>query len=96
MHVKRCGLVVVFAMLMFFLLVPVVIAEEKTAPAMEPWWPSRYGPDDTLGTLNEITPQKIAEAAMLVKKGKVIELGTEYSAESPGFPALLADSSIGP
>ncbi|WP_198471399.1 cyclase family protein [Acetomicrobium sp. S15 = DSM 107314] len=86
MHVKRCGLVVAFVMLVLFLLTPVVIAEEKTAPAMEPWWPSRYGPDDTLGTLNEITPQKIAEAAMLVKKGKVIELGTEYSAESPGFP----------
>lgn len=85
MHVKRCGLVVVFAMLMFFLLVPVVIAEEKTAPAMEPWWPSRYGPDDTLGTLNEITPQKIAEAAMLVKR-KGYRTGHRVQRRIPGFP----------
>ena len=52
----------------------------------QPWWPSRYGPDDELGTLNEITPQRIAEAAKLVGNGKVYSLGTEYRRENPGFP----------
>ncbi len=28
-----------------------------------PWWPSRYGAQDQLGTLNEITPDKVRAAA---------------------------------
>ncbi|TMI77451.1 MAG: cyclase family protein, partial [Bacillati bacterium ANGP1] len=31
------------------------------------WWPSRYGADDELGTLNEITPAKVVAAARLVR-----------------------------
>ncbi len=27
-----------------------------------PWWPSRYGADDQIGTLNEITPERVARA----------------------------------
>lgn len=28
------------------------------------WWPSRYGEGDELGTLNEITPARVANADM--------------------------------
>jgi hypothetical protein len=35
----------------------------------EPWWPSRYGAGDQLGTLNEITPAKVAAAARLDRLG---------------------------
>ena len=34
----------------------------------------KWGPDDEIGTLNYITPQKVIEAAGLVKQGKVISL----------------------
>ncbi|PRC52816.1 cyclase, partial [Mycobacterium sp. ITM-2017-0098] len=38
----------------------------------------RWGDDDELGTLNFITPAKVAEAAGLVKQGKVISLGGDF------------------
>ena len=38
-------------------------------PSSERWWPSRYGADDELGTLNEITPAKVMVAARLVRTG---------------------------
>ena len=34
------------------------------------WFPSRYGPDDQLGSLNEVTPQKTLEALQLIKNNK--------------------------
>jgi kynurenine formamidase len=40
----------------------------------ENWFPSRWGPQDEKGSLNEITPQLVIRAAKLVKKGKVISL----------------------
>lgn len=54
-------------------------AEEK------PWWPSKYGANDQIGTLNEITPQKIVEAASLVKKGKIYDLGRVLDSHVPHF-----------
>jgi hypothetical protein len=35
---------------------------------MAGWWPSRYGPDDEAGALNEISRGKAAEAAGLVRE----------------------------
>ena len=32
-----------------------------------PWWPSKYGPDDQAGALNEITQDKMLEAVRLVR-----------------------------
>src|SRR5262245_12971017 len=45
------------------------------------WYPSRYGPDDRLGTAREMTPERIAAACRLVTEGKVYDLGrlTEHS-----------------
>ena len=41
-----------------------------------PWWPHpEWGPDDQAGSSNRITPEKILEAASLVRTGKVYELG---------------------
>ncbi len=58
-----------------------VFAEEET-----PWWPSKYGPEDQIGTLNEITSDKVVEAARLVKKGKVYDLGRVIDENIPAFP----------
>jgi kynurenine formamidase len=56
-------------------------------PAGEtPWWPSRYGPDDQLGTLNEITPEVTSKAVRLVKRGETVDLGRVLDEDTPKFP----------
>jgi kynurenine formamidase len=49
------------------------------------WWPSRYGPDDERGTLNEITSDKVVAAARLVRTGRVYDLGRTLHAGVPRF-----------
>jgi kynurenine formamidase len=43
----------------------------------------KWGPDDELGTLNYITPQKIAQAARLVTRGNVFALGIPLQRNGP-------------
>lgn len=50
------------------------------------WWPSRYGADDEAGALNEITPQAVARAAALVRRGRVYDLSHVLDAAIPAFP----------
>lgn len=60
-----------------------------TAPLPDnqtPWWPSRYGAQDQIGTLNEITPAVVAAATTLVKQGHVVDLGRVLDADAPAFP----------
>ena len=53
---------------------------------VSPWWPSRYGPDDQIGTLNEITPAVTKAAARLVKTGNLVDLGRVLDENTPKFP----------
>jgi len=53
---------------------------------MVPWWPSRYGADDQLGSLNEITPEVALRAVGLVKRGQTLDLGRVLDADTPKFP----------
>jgi len=43
----------------------------------------RWGADDELGTLNFITADKVAQAASLVRHGKVFPLGVDFGASGP-------------
>ena len=43
----------------------------------------RWGDDDELGTLNFITADKVAQAASLVRHGKVFPLGVDFGASGP-------------
>ncbi|HXV27485.1 MAG TPA: cyclase family protein [bacterium] len=70
----------IFFLLLILSLCPPVSAEEEN------WWPSKYGAHDQLGTLNEITPQKVIEAAKEVEKGKVYDLGRVVHENIPHFP----------
>lgn len=45
----------------------------------------KWGPDDELGALNYITPEKIAEAGKCIKKGKVFNLAIDLTPTSPGW-----------
>jgi kynurenine formamidase len=60
----------------------------------EPWWPSRYGAGDQLGTLNEITPAKVAGAARLVKQGRTFDLGRTLHADVPRFEGRYWQQSL--
>lgn len=46
----------------------------------------RWGKDDKLGTLNHITPERVAAAARLVKTGKVFEMGVPVSSGGIQLP----------
>lgn len=43
----------------------------------------RWGPDDELGTLNFITPEKIQQAASLVRRGVTFSLAIPFDANGP-------------
>ncbi len=71
--------------------VPVVASHHRESSAdlpagQTPWWPSRYGAQDQLGTLNEITPEVVRAAAALVRTGTVLDLGRILDENIPKFP----------
>ncbi|MDA4126907.1 MAG: cyclase family protein [Thaumarchaeota archaeon] len=47
------------------------------------WFPSKWGADDVLGTLNALSPNKVLEALRVVKKGRVYRLGHLMHNEMP-------------
>ena len=53
--------------------------------AADDWIPSKWGKHDTMGAVNEITPEVIVNAAKLVKTGKRYALGQITSRETPAF-----------
>jgi kynurenine formamidase len=56
------------------------------AQAEEPWFPSKYGAEDTLGAINNLSAEKVKQAARLVKTGKTYALGVETGPASPAYP----------
>lgn len=64
-----------------------VLAQEPAAvmPESEQWYPSKWGKDDTLGSVNEITAASIVAAASLIKEGKRYALGQVTSRDTPAF-----------
>lgn len=53
----------------------------RAAKDLSNW--GRWGPDDELGTLNFITPEKVRRAAGLVRHGKVFPLGVDFGSSGP-------------
>jgi kynurenine formamidase len=54
--------------------------------AEDDWYPSRYGAGDTLGAINNLSPEKVLAAARLVKTGKTYALGVPTGPDSPAYP----------
>ncbi|MCY4095366.1 MAG: cyclase family protein [Gammaproteobacteria bacterium] len=59
----------------------VSLAQEDTD-----WYPSKYGADDTLVAINNLSEQGTVNAAKLVKTGKVYPLGVLTGWETPAYP----------
>jgi kynurenine formamidase len=55
--------------------------------SLENWYPSRFGADDVLGSLNLITPESILSAVKLVRRGVIYDLSfvLEQEIPVPGF-----------
>lgn len=49
------------------------------------WWPSQHGKDDQAGASNLITPEKVKQAASLIKEGKVYSLIHELNSKMPMY-----------
>jgi kynurenine formamidase len=64
-----------------------VVAFASFAKAEESWFPSKYGAGDTLGAINELSPEGVLEAVELVKTGKTYALGVETGRETPAYGA---------
>lgn len=56
------------------------------ALAAQDWYPSKYGAQDTLGAINNLSPAKVLQAAQLIKTGKTYALGVPTGPDSPAYP----------
>ena len=54
--------------------------------AQESGQPSKYGPNDTKGATNNLSPEATVKATKLVKTGKVYALGVVTDRDSPAYP----------
>lgn len=57
-------------------------AQAQTAPCT----PSKWGADDQIGALNNITSANVLEASKLIRKGKSIRMGIETNSKTPAYP----------
>lgn len=67
-------------------LIFVMILLVTSQAGAEDWYPSRYGADDTLGAINNLSAEKVLQAARLIKTGKTYPLGVETGPASPAYP----------
>jgi kynurenine formamidase len=68
---------------MALLLASTVPADAQPAPGCVK---SRFGPNDEVGNVNHITPEKTLAATKLVTKGKAYRLGIETNKDTPAYP----------
>jgi kynurenine formamidase len=68
----------------------IVFALASTMPADAQQPPgcvkSKFGPNDEVGNVNHITPEKTLAATRLVTKGKAYRLGIETNKDTPAYP----------
>ncbi len=67
------------------LLAFVIAAFANTTFADDAWYPSKYGKDDTLGAVNNLSPAGVLEAAKLIKTGKTYSLGITTGPDTPSY-----------
>ena len=68
------------------LIAAAALALGTAASAQQTWYPSKFGPNDELGSANYLTPALALEASKLVKTGKTYSLGITVNTTTPAFP----------
>jgi kynurenine formamidase len=71
-------------------------AQQTSNPLSNKWWPSPWGDKDQRGANNRMTPQKVMEAARLIKRGKVYQLGRVLEKGIPLFGERLGGHVVIP
>ncbi|MCZ6710138.1 MAG: cyclase family protein [Gammaproteobacteria bacterium] len=66
----------------------------ESAALAETWYPSKYGADDTFGAINNLSAEKVVQAAKLVTSGKTYALGVETGRDSPAYPPRTYSMTI--
>ena len=56
---------------------------------------SKFGPNDQVGNLNYVTPEKTLAATRLVTKGKTYRLGIETNKDTPAYPPRTFAVAVG-
>ena len=67
---------------------------DGSGSASPQWWPSRYGPDDRIGSGNELTPDRVLQALRLPTRGIVLELAQGTTAGVPAPAPRLYNQVI--
>ena len=62
------------------------LALSLSAIAQQTWFPSKFGPNDEIGSANYLTPALALEASKLVKTGKTYSLGITVNTTTPAYP----------
>ena len=75
MNKQRSILAVVACSVLIFACMAIGNGQTPIGPE---WWPSEWGADDQRGAANRLTPEKVIEAAQLIKTGKVYHVGQVY------------------
>jgi kynurenine formamidase len=66
--------------------IALAFAAGAQAQGLQTCYKSKWGPDDQIGALNNITTANTAAAVKLVKRGKAIRMGIETNSKTPAFP----------
>lgn len=81
--------------IMRMVLLAALIVAAGTLPADEDdWTQSQWGPEDTLGAINRLSPELVLEAAKLIRTGKTYALGVETGPDTPAFPPRYFSMTI--
>lgn len=62
-----------------------LMAGSAGAQKSDDWYPSRYGAEDRLGAVANLSPEKTADAAKLITEGKTYALGMVTSRDTPAY-----------
>ena len=77
---------------LFFLLI--FCSGTTSVVSADEWFPSKWGADDTLGAVNEITADSVIAASKLVKTGKRYALGQEITRQTPAFGSRTIETFL--
>lgn len=71
-----------------------LLAVTSSGAALAECQPSKWGADDTIGSANTITPERVLAASKLVKQGKTQHLGIIVDKDIPAFGARSLSVTI--
>ncbi len=69
------------------------LASPVAAPPSD-WYPSKYGADDRLGAMNNLSAEKTRDAARLIRTGKTYGLGMITGRNTPAYPPREYDVTV--